>query len=921
MLRRFWPLILAFVVIASFLPSLNSPTSVSSRNILDLPILSCWKNFPIIFSEDFLMFTEGQFRPLSYAFLASIGTLVGPERNWFWHLLFISVHWLNAFLIFLLAGRLSGRWWVGALSSLAFALHPVASVVVGDANYFHYTLGLTFFLASLLSYIEGRSILSLATFVLGAFTSKVVFSLPVVIFAYELLYRGSGTRALAKVLPFVAISLAVSPLWWTYKPHPLHYRYIKFPKGAGWYSFFSVVGASGWHIVGLILGWKVPVVLHEVVGKVFSPLAPKFLVWSMADLGLFALASLALRRGWWGGLGMFLAFGAMLPFASSKWNGVINFVDWSYLYFPSAGLALVLGGLAGSLAHSRKVLIALGGLILFYGVKQTMLNDRRRSRPRYWRQVLKLNPESEIASLELGRALLDRGDVEGALKYLFSPPVKRISDSCLEMVRYYARAGEYVGGAVHLRMAGHRMEGLLYQDYETAAADLFYGAGALDYAEEVLGRCIKANPYNLEAMGKLAEVWIAKGYVRAAEKLCARMEHIAPRSARRVRKLLARRKAGYRPVVRPLGPWWLRYVTEGTAEDRMREEIIEAAERLEKDPVVKLQAAIYLAWEGRYDDALSMLDFVTSSLPSFAHGWAVKSWVAMKKGLMMEAEVSGVRALELDPESPTVHIVMGMLRARQGDVDRAIAHYRRALAADENNCLAYNNLGNLLMRKGKLKEAVVNYMKALRINPDFADAHNNLGIALARQGMVDRAKEHFLEALRIRPDYVEAYNNLGLALSEEGRMDEAVECFREALRIRPDYEMAFENLITVLIKLGRFGEAEQELEGRLKLRPEDVRSMISLAWLLSTCPDPKLRDGGRAVELAEEVCFRKGYRDARALDVLAAAYAEEGRFEEAVKVARRAARLAFSSGMGSLAEQISERLKLYMKHRAYHLGR
>ncbi|HIE04691.1 MAG TPA: hypothetical protein EYP61_08025, partial [Candidatus Latescibacteria bacterium] len=560
MLRRFWPLVLASTVLASFAPILSSSTSVSSKDILSLPLLSWWRNIPAIFSEDFLMFSDGQFRPFGYSLLALVRTFVGPGKVGFWHVWLLAFHWLNALLVFLLVRELSGRWGVGALSSLAFALHPVSSVVAGDVNYFHYILGLTFFLASLLSYVRGKYPSALGAFVLGVFTSKVVFSLPVAVAAYEFLYRGSGAkRALARVLPFVGISLAISPLWWLYKPHPLHYKYIDFPKGAGWYSFFSVVGASGWHAMGLLFGWKVPVVMHEVVGRIFSPIAPRFLVWLFVDLGVLFLAGLALRRRWWGGLGAFSAFGAMLPFVSSKWNGVVNFVDWAYLYFPSAGFALVLGGLADSLSHRRKVLIALGGLVLFYGVRQAMLNGYHRSRIKYWRKVLKLNPESEVASLELGRALLREGDVDGALRYLFSPPVRHISDACLEMVRYYSSSGDYVAGAVHLKMAGHRKEGLLYQDYETTAAELFYGAGALDYAEEVLGRCLKANPYNVEAMEKLAEVWILKGYVRATGKLYERAEGIAPSSpeVRRIKELLdARRRAGagYEPVVRPMGP-------------------------------------------------------------------------------------------------------------------------------------------------------------------------------------------------------------------------------------------------------------------------------------------------------------------------------------------------------------------------------
>ncbi|HIE04531.1 MAG TPA: tetratricopeptide repeat protein, partial [Candidatus Latescibacteria bacterium] len=204
--------------------------------------------------------------------------------------------------------------------------------------------------------------------------------------------------------------------------------------------------------------------------------------------------------------------------------------------------------------------------------------------------------------------------------------------------------------------------------------------------------------------------------------------------------------------------------------------------------------------------------------------------------------------------------------------------------------------------------------------PDFVEALNNLGIALSRKGKYEEAVTRFRTALRIRPDYLEAYNNMGLALAELGRTDEAVASFEEALKFDPNYDKAFNNLIAVLMKAGRFKEVERKMKEGLRRRPEDMKLAMSLAWFLSTCPDPKVRDGRRAVELAEEVCLSTGYRDARALDVLAAAYAEEGRFEEAIKVARRAVRLAFSSGMGSLAKEVEGRIELYRKHRAYHGG-
>ena len=930
-------LLLVPVLLMTFSVGLHSPTFINhEESILRLPLSSSWKNIPLIFSRDFLMFSDGQFRPLSYALLASVRTLVGPEHVLFWHIWLLVFHGLNAVLIFVLVRQFSKRLGGAVLASLVFGLHPLASVVVNTINYFHYVLGLSFYLGALCCYLsftstlrKGRYLAAVALFVLGVFTSKVVFTLPIVLAGYEVLYRRSGVRrVLTRILPFLVFSLAVSPLWWFYKPHPLHYKYMEFPTRAGWYSFFSVVGATGWYLRGLASGWGIPVVMYEVVERIFNPLHWEFLLWGGIDLGILVLAGWALRRGWWAGLGILLAFGAMLPFASTQWNGVEEYVAWVYLYFPSAGFSLLVGGLAERIwassqrAVRRGALMGLGLLVFFYGVEQMRLNLASRSAIRYWGQVLRLNPNSEVASLELGKAYLSQGELKQALGFLFSPPIRRISDVCLVMTRYYCAQGDYQAAAVHFKMAGHREGGLLYQDYETAAAELFYGAGALDHAEEVLGRCLKANPYNLKAMERLAQVWLLKGHVRAADKLVERAMEIAPSGPQvgQMRMLLeARQRAGadYRVVIHPFDPEWLRYVTEGAIGSRVQETIVQIGERYPDDPIIQLEVATALVRKGQNNRALSKLDRVTKALPSFAYAWAVKCWAALRAGDDQAAEAYGRRALELDPEISAVHTALGMLSVEEDDVDQAMKRYQQALRINPNHAVAHNNLGNILARQGKLEEAIEQYRQALEIRADFLEAHNNLGIALARQGKFQEAITQFSTALRIKPDYAEAYNNLGLAFAETGDMEKALSSFRQALCIHPDYAKALSNLVAVLTRWGRFGEAVSVLRDRRTEKPDDLDVTLSLAWLLATSPDASIRNGKEAIRLAEQVCQAGAYRSPQALRVLAAAYAEEGRYEEAVHYAQRALRLSTEGGMNELANQIEAQLKLYRSHQPY----
>ena len=969
--------------------SLLAPTFIAhEESVLRLPLLSSWRNIPFIFSRDFLMFTDGQFRPLSYALLAAVHTFFGVENVLFWHLWLLAFHGLNAFLVFVLVRRFSKHPWSAGLAAAVFALHPLSSLVINDINTFHYVLGWTCYLGALCCYLSFADtsrrrayVAAVFLFLLGLFTSKIVFTLPIVLAAYELLYRRTKARTvLGRLLPFILLPLLLSPLWWCYKPPPLYFKTTEFPPGAGWYSFFSVVGATGWYLKGLLLGWNLPAPLHESVGRILRLMHLRFLIWALIDLGMLIGAGWALRRKQWAGLGVVLIFAGMLPFASSLWNGVDAWASWTYLYVPLAGFAMLIGSLADGLGSSLRRngraagLTALGLLGLYYGIQQTRLNLASRSAVTYWERVLRINPQSEIASLKLGKAYLKRGEIEDALEVLFSPVVTQIQNASLEMSRHYSAQGEHLAAAIHLTMAAREETGLQFQHYERAAAEVFCNAGAPEYAQEALGRSLMANPTNLSAMEQLARIWVRKGHVAAAERLAERAREIAPsypETARMWTRIDQARVASETfqmpEVIHPPEPDWLRYVTASTRTARLRREIVQISERYPNDPVIQMEAGICLVQEGRPDRALPKLAFATKSLSSYSEAWAMKCWAASQAGAFEEAEEAGQRALELDPKSPMVHNTLGLMfsslanrqrdrSARQQKLDQAVRHFQQALRIHPNYAQAHNNLGIVLDDQGKADEAIEQYRQALRIKPNYAQAHNNLGTALDEQGKSDEAVEHYEEALRIRPDYAKAHNNLGITLSEQGRLDEAIGHYEQALRIQRDYANAHNNLGVALARQGKAKEAIVHLRKALRIHPNATRAWdnlgillmmgrssfgasirvlrealeyapdhlgvtVNLAYLLAACPDGNLRNGTEAVQLAERVCQATAYRNPQALDALAAAYAETGRFDEAVRMADQALQIAGSARNAKLGKQIQARRDLYKTHRKYRLTR
>jgi tetratricopeptide (TPR) repeat protein len=324
----------------------------------------------------------------------------------------------------------------------------------------------------------------------------------------------------------------------------------------------------------------------------------------------------------------------------------------------------------------------------------------------------------------------------------------------------------------------------------------------------------------------------------------------------------------------------------------------------------------------------------------------------LQKGNVDEAIAHFQKALQINPRYADAHNNFGNALSQKGNMDEAIAHYQQALQIDPNDADAYNNLGNALFRKGNADEAIKYYQSALQINPGLALAHLNLGNALFQKGNIDEAITHFQTALQIDPDNADACYNLGNALFQRGNMDEAVACYQSALQINPalalahlnlgnalfqkgsideaisHYQAALQinpalalahnNLGNALLQKGSVGEAIAHYQMALQINPGYAEAQNSLAWLLATSPQTSLRNGNRAVELARQANQLTGGENPVVLRTLAAAYAEVGRFPEAVQTAQRALQLAGTQPDTALADALRSQMKLYQAGLPFH---
>jgi tetratricopeptide (TPR) repeat protein len=207
--------------------------------------------------------------------------------------------------------------------------------------------------------------------------------------------------------------------------------------------------------------------------------------------------------------------------------------------------------------------------------------------------------------------------------------------------------------------------------------------------------------------------------------------------------------------------------------------------------------------------------------------------------------------------------------------------FRHALAVTTNNDVAENNLGIVFLQQGKLDKAISLLQAAVDLRPDNSPAHENLAKALLQKGQVAEALIHYRKLLELQPDNMEVHNIVGTVLVQQGRVREGVEEWQKVLSIQPDNGNALSNL----------------------------------AWVFATSPDDSLRDGAKAVQLAERALHISGSRIPIVFRTLAAAYAEDGQFSKAIETAQRGAELANSQGNPGLATELWNSIALYQAGR------
>lgn len=331
---------------------------------------------------------------------------------------------------------------------------------------------------------------------------------------------------------------------------------------------------------------------------------------------------------------------------------------------------------------------------------------------------------------------------------------------------------------------------------------------------------------------------------------------------------------------------------------------------------------------------------------------AVLANTLMEQGNLEEALKEASTALKINPGYPEGYSTLGNIYGRQEDYPDAIASYQEAIKLDPLNADVFASLADVLLKQSaypeaeaqareavrlaplslrawfvygtalhqqhKFAEAAEAYRKMLGLDPALFAPRRLLGNALFAMGKAEEAEVEYEHALEIEPQNWETMLALGLVQMQLGKLENAELSFNNCLKLSSTNPIAHVQLAAISQSRKDYQGAAQHLEKAVIADPNWAEALNNYSWLLATCPDRTIRHGAKAVELGQKAVSVTGEKVPMFIGTLAAAYAEAGLFQDAVRSAEKAIAVAETSAQKELAARNRDLLELYRSGQPFH---
>jgi tetratricopeptide (TPR) repeat protein len=349
-------------------------------------------------------------------------------------------------------------------------------------------------------------------------------------------------------------------------------------------------------------------------------------------------------------------------------------------------------------------------------------------------------------------------------------------------------------------------------------------------------------------------------------------------------------------------------------------------------PVLAALGQVALA-RHQYDAAVKSFEAALSIDPGALslHAPLANAYRGLGKANVAEAHMKQWRNTELPVHDPRQEQLQAQLQSglsfelrglaamRAEDWKGAAAAFREGLKVAPEGSVAsrslHHKLGTSLYMAGDPSGAVREFREVLRSAPpdrpdeSAAKANYSIGVLMMSGGRFADAITYLTDAVKSQPNYAEAHQVLADALRRVGRFEPAAEHYREVMRIDPSSADARFGYAVALVRLGRYREARDSLAESLTVLHDQPMLTLALARILATAPDASVRDGRRALALAQQLAQTVKTTDVG--ETLAMAFAEVGDYSSAIGVQKDVMAVAARAGQRETVAIMEPNLRLY----------
>jgi tetratricopeptide (TPR) repeat protein len=251
------------------------------------------------------------------------------------------------------------------------------------------------------------------------------------------------------------------------------------------------------------------------------------------------------------------------------------------------------------------------------------------------------------------------------------------------------------------------------------------------------------------------------------------------------------------------------------------------------------------------------------------------------------------------------------------ELDKALRDYDEAVTLDPANAGAYVNRASILSIRGESDDAIKDLDAALSLDPQQWQAYFNRSIEFRKQGRVKEAFADLDKVMDLNPQFIGTYINRGALYVQQGEMDKAIRDYDKAITMDPTSAAGYAARAFARARKKDYAAASADMKKvtEIEFKRGDPQSLNSLAWFRATSAEAAVRDGPKAVDAAMKACELSHWQKWAYVDTLAAAYAETGDFDNAVKYQKKA--LEMNKTADAHRTGAEQRLKLYQEHKPY----